>query len=157
MTKYAIVIQVSWTFFRKINIETLKTFCNKQSVCIKSFTYNFHSKPPGVKLRFCQLCLVISFLITVLCGLCFYLFSFVFFSWFFLLFVLVWQAKHCVQGNSWLHEHRLHQHVYHWVYSQDCGVRSAGKKHPSLTATATITTTATQHIYICVLQRETST
>lgn len=126
---------------------------NKQSVCInkKSFVYNFHSITTWCKLSFCQLCLVSSFLVTVPCDLRFYLFSFVFFSWFFLLFVLVWQAKHCVQGNSWLHEHRLHQHVYHWVYSQDCGVRSAGKKHPNLKA-ATTSTTATQHFCICILK-----
>ena len=67
-----------------------------------------------------------------------------FFSWFFLLFVLVWQAKHCVQGNSWLHEHRLHQHVYRWVYSQDCRIWSAGKEHPHLT------TATPQHTCSCI-------
>jgi hypothetical protein len=143
MIKYANEIQVNLTFFRKVATSTSNMCCSKQSVCINLLCIIFILN--HLLLRFCQLCLVIYFLITVLCDLCFYLFSFVFFSWLFLLFVLVWQAKHCVQGNSWLHEHRLHQHVYHWVYSQDCGVRSAGKEHPNLTTAATITTNTTQH------------
>lgn len=71
--------------FRFFKIVVDKTFTNdthtKQSACINknSFVYSFHSTTIWCKLCFCQLYLEISFLVTVLCDLCFYLFSFVFF------------------------------------------------------------------------------
>jgi len=118
---------------------------NKQSACINknSFVYSFHSTS-DVSYVFVN-CIWI-FLSSSLCCVIFVFiyFHLCFFSWFFLLFVLVWQAKHCVQGNSWLHEHRIHQHVYRWVYSQDCRVWSAGKEHPHLT------TATPQHICSCI-------
>jgi hypothetical protein len=40
------------------------------------------------------------------------------------------------------------------VYSQDCGIWSAGKKHPNLKA-ATTSATPTQHISLCILKMKT--
>lgn len=38
------------------------------------------------------------------------------------------QSNGCVQDNTALHEHWLHQHVYDWEFSQNHGIWSEGKQ-----------------------------